>query len=206
LTFRLTLTVNGFNGADGVVSITPSAIGTCASAPSPPGNTCTVDYAAGEPVVLQAIANDGFFSGYGGDCSVKGDTCDLVMSQDRTVTADFEQLVLPPTPGPASLASRFEVPGARGHVLLNGVLLPPPGSGDSTWTVSAVDGQNRLEAQILDAGRAGTWRFDLSGIPGMERGSLRVLTGQAIAVGPDSIVFRLAGRAGERIGLAFTKR
>ena len=69
-----------------------------------------------------------------------------------------------------------------------------------------MQGENRFEAQIVEAGRAGTWRLELSGVSGLERGSLRVTAGEPVAVGPDTIVFRLSGRAGERIGFAFTKR
>jgi hypothetical protein len=100
----------------------------------------------------------------------------------------------------------FDVPGARGQALLNGTLLTTPAPGTTVIAVSSVSGENRLEAQLLGGGKAGTWRFDLSGIPGLERGSLRVTGGDAAAVGPDAVLFRMSGRAGERVELAFTTR
>ena len=64
---------------------------------------------------------------------------------------------------------------------------------------------SRLEAQVGDAA-AGTWRVELAGVRGLERGSVRVLAGEVVSVGPDAVVFRLKGRVGESFGLAFAVR
>jgi uncharacterized repeat protein (TIGR02543 family) len=205
-TFRLSVTVIGFNGASGSVRVLPSTFATCNSAPGPTGNTCVADYAPGEPIALFATTSAGSFTGWTGDCaSAAGPTCNVIMSQDRTTTATWNSLALVPR-GQATVASTFEVAGARGQALLNAALLTPPAPGMTVLTVSPVTGENRLEAQLVGGGKAGTWRFDLSGIPGLERGSLRVLAGDATAIGPDAVVFRLAGREGERIEVAFTTR
>ena len=203
VTFRLTLTVIGQFGGAGRVNVNPSVFANCSSGP-PPGTVCTAVYSPGEPIVLTAVTATGFFSGYSGDCAgTKGPICNLIMSQDRNVGALFDGGTQPPA-GTASLISAFEVAGARGQVMLNGVVLSAPDAGTTSWTVTPAVGENRLEARILAAGKPGIWRFDLSGIPRLERGSLRVLSGEVVAVGPDSVVFRSTGRAGEHVGLAFT--
>jgi hypothetical protein len=73
------------------------------------------------------------------------------------------------------------------------------------WNVEPRIGDNRLEAEA-GAGAGGTWRVELGGVRGLERGSVRVLAGEVLSVGPDAVVFRLKGRAGERFGLAFSVR
>jgi hypothetical protein len=64
----------------------------------------------------------------------------------------------------------------------------------------------RVEAQLVEAhGRPGTWRFELE--PGGEAlvrsGSLRVVAGSVVEVGPRAVTFRLQGRAGERVVFTF---
>ena len=55
------------------------------------GDLCTADYELGTLVTLEAHHEHGFrFDGWEGDCSDK-DPCELVMDQDRVVTADFER-------------------------------------------------------------------------------------------------------------------
>jgi hypothetical protein len=207
-TFRLTLTVTGESGGLGRVDLTAPVGASCLSGP-PPGNVCFFDYVQGTSVTLTATPTDTstFFSSYNGDCAgTKGNVCGLAMSQNRTVGAFFDVLTQPPPAGSASLTTAFDVAGARGQVTLNGVVLSAPDPGPKSWPVTPVVGENRVEAQIVAAGKPGTWRFDLSGIPALERGSLRVLTGEVVAVGPDTVVFRSTGRAGERLGFAFTTR
>ncbi len=55
------------------------------------GDLCAAEYEPGTLVTLEANHEHGFrFVGWEGDCSGK-DPCDLVMDQDRVVTADFER-------------------------------------------------------------------------------------------------------------------
>jgi hypothetical protein len=213
LTFRLTLTVVGVtNTAPAQVEYQGMKIGPCVEA-DPPGNTCIQDFPPGTVVTLIALnGRTTFFQGWGGDCAAaigtEGGfpTCVLTMDQDHTASARFAILTIAPPSSSAAIVSRFDVAGVRAQALLNGTLLPEPRPGTTRMSVTARAGENRLEAQVLDAGRGGTWTFDLSAVPGLERGTLRVTSGEAVAVGPDSIVFRLTGRAGERIGFAFQQR
>jgi hypothetical protein len=103
------------------------------------------------------------------------------------------------------MVSRLEAAGARLAATLNETPLAPPSPGTSTWTVAPRAGDNRLDAQV-QTGASGTWRLELAGVAGLEKGSLRVLAGEVVSVGPDAVVFRLKGRAGERVSLAFTVR
>jgi hypothetical protein len=52
----------------------------------------------------------------------------------------------------------------------------------------------------------GSWRFELAGTEGLQRGSLRVVAGDVALVTDEAIVFRLAGRPGERIVFTFRTR
>jgi hypothetical protein len=71
--------------------------------------------------------------------------------------------------------------------------------------VPVAPGTHRVEATLLGGdGRPGTWRFELAGT--FEPGSLRAVAGEAAAVGPDTIVFRLRGRPGERVVFSVTTR
>jgi hypothetical protein len=71
--------------------------------------------------------------------------------------------------------------------------------------VPALPGDNLVEALVVDGkGRPGTWRFELAGdvVPG----SLRVEAGEVVQVMGDAIVFRMTGKAGERIAFRFRGR
>ena len=206
LTFRLTLNVQQNATVIAGVDVIPSPFGFCDSAP-PPGTTCTADYTPGASVTLRPVDETGDHLSWSGDCAsfAPGASCVLAMTQDRNVGALFGFGTLPSAGGPATLVSRVDAPSARAQATLNGAPLAQIATGVQTIAVSVVEGENRLEALLLDVAK-GTWTLDLSGIAGLERGSLRVLSGNAVSVGPDSVVFRLSGRAGERISLAFAKR
>ncbi|MET0556141.1 MAG: PKD domain-containing protein [Vicinamibacteria bacterium] len=174
-----------------------------------PGD-CSETYPSDRVVTLTAtpsVAGGASFE-WGGDCSGSTPTCQVTMDRARSVVARFQPvpLVTDPLRGRSStVTSRLEAAGARLQATLNGAPLAPPAPGASVWTVEPRAGDNRLEAQV-QAGAAGTWRVELAGVPGLERGSLRVLTGEVVSIGPDAVVFRLKGRAGERVGLAFSVR
>jgi hypothetical protein len=99
---------------------------------------------------------------------------------------------------PASWTSRLEAPGARGQVLADGAVA---GEGAHAGAAVTTAGRHRLEG-VLVAGRSrpGLWRFEVQGI---RAGSLRVLAGKAVTVTSGAVVFRLEGRAGERVALGF---
>ena len=98
--------------------------------------------------------------------------------------------------------SELALEGGRGQVIANGAFVLFPGPGWSELVLPARPGPNRLEAVLIEGGRAGTWRFTLAS--GQIRpGSLRVLAGEVAAVGPLSVAFRLHGRPGERAVLGF---
>jgi uncharacterized repeat protein (TIGR02543 family) len=202
----LTLTVIGpATAGTSVVAFPPAQ--TCPGGP-PPGNVCTVPFALGAGATLVPSTVGGLVANWGGDCAgtPQGANCMLIMSGNRTADATFVPApVTEASRGVSTVASRLEAPGARVSAALNEAPLAPPSPGASTWTVSPRAGDNRLDAH-LQAGGEGTWSLELAGIAGLERGSLRVLSGEVVSVGPDAVVFRLKGRAGERFSLAVTVR
>jgi hypothetical protein len=105
--------------------------------------------------------------------------------------------------GPALVwTSELAVAGGRGQVITNGgdVLFPGPGRSELTLPVRA--GRNSLEAVLVEGEGPGTWRFTLAS-GAIRPGSLRVVAGEAVAAGPETVAFRLHGRPGERAVFAF---
>jgi hypothetical protein len=135
-----------------------------------------------------------------------------VQPQERKCSSVDVRVDTPPTPFPlgavplASLAwnSQLDVAGASAQVVVNGATAVYSGVGPSEAAAAGRAGQNRFEAQLVQAaGKAGTWRFDLGRTRGMVGGSLRVIAGDVALVTADSIVFRLKGTPGERIVFTF---
>jgi hypothetical protein len=100
--------------------------------------------------------------------------------------------------------SELDLPRARGQVIANGADVVFPGAGRFDLALPARPGHNRLEAVLVEGGQPGTWRFTLAGGT-IQPGSLRVLAGEAVAVGPETVVFRLRGRPSERVVFAFER-
>jgi uncharacterized repeat protein (TIGR02543 family) len=77
------LTVRKAGSGSGTVTSNPTGI-TC-------GSDCTENYLSGTPVTLTATArsSDSMFTGWQGDCSGTSRTCQVTLTQARTVTARF---------------------------------------------------------------------------------------------------------------------
>jgi hypothetical protein len=98
--------------------------------------------------------------------------------------------------------SELALPEGRGQVIANGADVVFPGAGRSDLALPARLGRNRLEAVLVEGGAPGAWRFTLAG-GSIRAGSLRVLAGEAVVVGPETVAFRLRGRSGERVVFVF---
>ncbi len=101
-------------------------------------------------------------------------------------------------------ASQLDVEGASGQVMVNGATAAFAGPGGSTALAAGRRGENRVEAQLVQgAGKPGTWRFELAATTNLVPGSLRVLAGSVAEISGEAVVFRLGGRAGERLVFTF---
>jgi len=101
-------------------------------------------------------------------------------------------------------ASQLDVEGASGQVMVNGETAAFAGPGGSTALAAGRRGENRVEAQLVQgAGKPGTWRFELGATANLVPGSLRVLAGSVAEISGEAVVFRLSGRAGERVVFTF---
>ncbi len=109
----------------------------------------------------------------------------------------------PASPRRLALGSQLDVPQARGQIVVNGTSVVYASSGRSMAVAQGVKGDNRIEAQLVQGGGAGTWRFDLAATGTFEPGSLRVIAGEVVVVTADAVVFRLSGKPGERVVFAF---
>jgi hypothetical protein len=149
------------------------------------------------------------FKGWGGDCTGTG-FCFLTMDSNKDVTADFAALglVAPAAQstdqGAPTLRSTLGVRSGRGDVALNGSSVLTAREGESRVALHPQPGDNLVEARLLEGAMSGTWQFDLVGGGRLETRALRVVSGELVAVGPDSITFRLSGRAGERVAFTWT--
>jgi hypothetical protein len=95
------------------------------------------------------------------------------------------------------------VPGGSGQIVVNGRNAAFARRGRSSAMAAARRGENRVEAQLIEASGPGSWRFELAGAPGLRSGSLRVVAGDVALVTGDAIVFRMTGRPGERVVFTF---
>jgi hypothetical protein len=104
-------------------------------------------------------------------------------------------------------SSDLDAEGARLQVVVNGAAPAVPGRGRATGVASLVNGENRVEAVLVEsAGKAGLWRIDFNAPESIVEGSLRVISGEAVLLGASSATFRLSGREGDRIVFTFLKK
>jgi hypothetical protein len=128
--------------------------------------------------------------------------------QNKDARCEIQQDAAPgnvATPGgaPVSFASILDVPDATARVSVNGVLTASQSRGRVQAVGESRARAGRIEGSIQSAsGKPGTWRFELAG--SFEAGSLRVLAGDVALLTPDVVVFRLSGRAGERVIFTFS--
>jgi hypothetical protein len=130
--------------------------------------------------------------------------------------SDFVDVEVPCSDGPARLAesagpgvflsSDLKLADGRGHVSVNGRAVLPAATGrEAGAQVPAVKGDNLVEALVVDGkGGGGTWRFELSGEA--IAGSLLVEAGDVLQVAGRVVVFRLAGKPGERVAFRFAAK
>ena len=121
----------------------------------------------------------------------KGDSCDLASaaSQDSR--------------GSVLWTSELTVGGGQGQVIVNGSQVVLAGAGSSPLTMDARPARTRVDATLLSGdGEGGVWRFSLAS-GRVKAGTLRVLSGDPVALGPGVVAFALAGRPGERVAFSF---
>lgn len=93
--------------------------------------------------------------------------------------------------------------GGRGQVIVNGSIGAFQERGLRHGAAAVPRGPNRIEAQLVTAaGHPGTWSFQLSGT--YRPGTLRVVAGDLLGMTGDAVVFRMAGRPGERLVFTFS--
>jgi hypothetical protein len=102
----------------------------------------------------------------------------------------------------AAVVSDLGVAGGAGQVVVNGEAAFPR-AGRHTVAVRMQPGENRVEATLVEARSGGTWTFELGALPGLRPESLRVVAGNVVRAGADSVTFRVQGRPGERVVFSF---
>jgi hypothetical protein len=128
-----------------------------------------------------------------GSISVSGESASCEIRQSGILGASAEGGA---PEGATFLTSTLSLEGGTGQVVVNAaqVFYQAPGS---LRAGLADSGPRRVVATVVtSAGRPGEWRFHLASGPA---GHLRVLAGDVAVVTPDTVVFRLSGRAGERL-------
>ena len=134
-----------------------------------------------------------------------GNVSDVAQVDVRSVGRGCFRFASTPAQG-GSWQSDLQLEGARGQVVVDGAEAVFPSAGTQSFTDALGPGSHRFEAMLVDGGgdgrRGGAWRFDLSTLH-VRAGSLRVVAGDVAQVAADAVVFRLRGRAGERVVFAF---
>jgi hypothetical protein len=104
-------------------------------------------------------------------------------------------------------SSDLGVEGGRLQVVVNGGLSSFPARGRSYATAASVEGDNRVEAVLVQAsGKPGLWRFDLMTTSAVAPGTIGVIAGEPVQVSATSVTFRLQGQVGERVVFTFQKK
>jgi hypothetical protein len=163
---------------------------------------CSETRVDGAVITLVAqITTGGNFQGWEGPCVVDDlQNCAVTMTQNRAVKAKFGG-VIPLTTRAAPWRSVLDAPGARATVRVG------------TRSIAVAPGERMLELPpgeettveaVATSPRDGTWRFEASDAGAVEPGSLRVIAGDALSVGPASIAFRVGRET--RVVFAFRTR
>lgn len=101
-------------------------------------------------------------------------------------------------------STQLDVPNGSGQVVVNGSSAVFSGPGRSNAVAVGRRGENRIEAQLVQAGgKPGTWRFELAATSSLEAGSIRVVAGDVALLTGDAVVFQLKGTPGERVVFTF---
>jgi hypothetical protein len=161
---------------------------------------CTETRVDGAVITLVAqITTGGAFQGWDGPCTSDAtpEVCTVTMTQHRAVRARFGG-VIPLTTPDVAWRSTLDAPGARGTVRV-GTQVVAVEPGERLLALPSA-GETVVEAAVA-GGRRGTWRFEATDI---EPGSLRVIAGEALAVGASSVAFRVGPDA--RVAFAYRPR
>ena len=161
----------------------------------------SADYPVGTTVVLTEQPGLLPFRGWSGACTGSGTTCTVVMTANKSVTATFSVLLTESAAVEhARWTSALDMPDGAGRVLVNGASAGTGARSPSPFAVTeTAGGVVRVEGILEGASGPGTWRFERAG-PTPVR--LKVIEGQPALVTDTAIVFRLRGRAGERVSFA----
>jgi PKD domain-containing protein len=211
-TVNVTKSGTGLGTVTGGTGGNPTSIN-CGPDCSESGITCGTRFA----LVATPLAGSIFvtWSGGGPGCPGTVQPCIADTGSGRISNLDARFDTFPFTvgsaPGPAAVPtpwlrwiSELDSPEAAGLVFLNG------GSGAAVRSMrtemTGMPGAelNRVEAVLTQAREAGTWRFELPAR--IEPGSLKPLRGDVVLVTPDTLVFRVQGRAGEKVAFTFRVR
>jgi PKD domain-containing protein len=106
--------------------------------------------------------------------------------------------------GTTSWSSDLDLDGGQVQVVVNGTTTSYAERGRSVATARLKDGENRVEARVVDAtGKPGTWTIEISASEDMQVGSIRVLAGDVQSIAATRVTFRLRGTPGERVVFSF---
>ena len=136
-----------------------------------------------------------------GDCA-GGGACVLTMDSDKSVVAHFSLLMASTSSEPRpvvmpTIETTLSLPGGRGEVSAGGRTTTVGGE-TVPVSVQLGGGDILVEATVREGKGDGRWLFDLGNATG-EPGTVTILSGEPLTVTPYSLVFRLKGRAGERV-------
>ncbi len=139
--------------------------------------------------------------------SCTGATASAVVNFQFRTYPSFCPLPFQSTVRDLAWSSDLGVEGARLQVVVNGGGSAFPARGRSYGTAASIEGDNRVEAMLVEAsGKPGLWRFDLMTTSGVAGGTIRVIAGEPVQVSSTSVTFRLQGHVGERVVFTFQKK
>jgi hypothetical protein len=163
--------------------------------------TASATFPRGTVVTLTTQNGLGKLQSWTGDCA-GGGACVLTMDSDKSVVAHFSLLLAPTSSEPRpvvmpTIETTLSLPGGRGEVSAGGRTTTVGGE-TVPVSVQLGGGDILVEATVREGKGDGRWLFDLGNATG-EPGTVTILSGEPLTVTPYSLVFRLKGRAGERV-------
>lgn len=104
-----------------------------------------------------------------------------------------------------TFTSDLDLEDGQGQIVVDGAIATFQPRGSQPGAIDSTPGSHRVEATVVSAaGRPGTWRFRLAGA--VAPGSLRGVAGVVLSSSAEEILFRVSGKAGERILFVFRVR
>src|SRR5262249_38323189 len=207
--FTMTIAASVNATDSGRVHFSANYLGVTCGYRNVPDPAADTDVTGSGPTYSATLATS-MFSGCYEVHAVAFSSCSTATATAAPVNVNLFATFVPPgslSRGTTPWSSDLGIDGGRMQVVLNGASTTFPGSGRAYGLAPLVEGENRVEAVLVESGgKAGLWRFEFMNAQSVVPGSIHVIAGDVVTVASSSVTFRLRGESGERIVFTFQKQ